>query len=185
MPQHQKQTSNYWLKFHFALHIEVVIVSIRRRYRDTFALQTYDIRLPKQYTLHYLPIQLRCRHINYQRRPKSSKVWNTRNNPPHIVDYLRHCLIFYTENKAAALIFPNQALFPRDDEYNRFSPMNTQNNSNSRRPAFGSSFGCTKENPRLSRGEKKALAESKEKKNPSIEQKWFADHTSTIERDSN
>ena len=46
-------------------------------------------------------------------------------------------------------------------------------------------FGCTKENPRLCRGEKKALAENKEiKKNPSIEQKWFADHTTTIERDS-
>jgi len=46
-------------------------------------------------------------------------------------------------------------------------------------------FGCTKDNPRLCRGYKKALAENKEiKKNPSIEQKWFADHTSTIERDS-
>ena len=46
--------------------------------------------------------------------------------------------------------------------------------------------GRTKGNPRLCRGNKKALAESKEiKKNPSIEQKWFADHTSTIERDSN
>ena len=46
--------------------------------------------------------------------------------------------------------------------------------------------GCTKDNPRLCRGNKKALAESKEiKKNPPIEQKWFADHTSTIERDSN
>ena len=32
----------------------------------------------------------------------------------------------------------------------------------------------------------KALAENKEiKNNPSVEQKWFADHTSTIERDSN
>ena len=30
-----------------------------------------------------------------------------------------------------------------------------------------------------------ALADKKEKKNPSIEQKWFADHTSTVERDFN
>ncbi len=47
-------------------------------------------------------------------------------------------------------------------------------------------FGCTKDNPRLCRGNKKALVEKKEiNKNPSVEQKWFADHTSTIERDSN
>ena len=46
--------------------------------------------------------------------------------------------------------------------------------------------GRTKGNPRLCRGNKKALAESKEiKKDPPIEKKWFADHTSTIERDSN
>jgi len=51
-------------------------------------------------------------------------------------------------------------------------------------PAF--CFGCTKGNPRLCRGNKRALAENKEiKKNPSVEQKWFADHTATIERDSN
>ena len=47
------------------------------------------------------------------------------------------------------------------------------------------SIGCTKVNPRLCRGHKKALAENKEiKKNPAIEQKRFADHTSTIERNS-
>ena len=43
-----------------------------------------------------------------------------------------------------------------------------------------------KTTPGSAGGIKKALAESKGiKKNPSIEQKWFADHTSTIERDSN
>jgi hypothetical protein len=52
--------------------------------------------------------------------------------------------------------------------------------------APGVVFGRTKGNPRLCRGNKRALAKNKEiKKNPTVEQKWFADHTSTIERDSN
>jgi hypothetical protein len=34
-------------------------------------------------------------------------------------------------------------------------------------------------------GEKSFSGKQRNKKNPSIEQKWFADHTSTIERDSN
>ena len=43
-----------------------------------------------------------------------------------------------------------------------------------------------KATPGSAGGNEKALAEKKEiKKNPSVEQKWFADHTSTIERDSN
>ena len=34
-------------------------------------------------------------------------------------------------------------------------------------------------------GEKSFSGKQRNKKNPSIEQKWFADRTSTVERDSN
>ena len=42
-----------------------------------------------------------------------------------------------------------------------------------------------REPPAMPGGEKRFSGKQRNKKNPSIEQKWFADHTSTIERDSN
>ena len=42
-----------------------------------------------------------------------------------------------------------------------------------------------REPPAMPGGEKSFSGRQRNKKNPSIEQKWFADDTSTIERDSN
>ena len=62
----------------------------------------------------------------------------------------------------------------------------SKNESDLKAAIVSASFGCTKVNPRLCRGgEKRFGGQQRNRKNPSIEQKWFADHTSTVERDSN
>jgi len=42
-----------------------------------------------------------------------------------------------------------------------------------------------KRTPGYAGGEKSFSGKQRNKEKPSIEQKWFADHTSTIERESN